>query len=238
MKKVILITSALLMVVSGVAAVSAYESHLINVTAHVENALAVDTAAIDFGTMFPEEFLVQHRDINLSTSAIAEKPVDPEDPQPGDLDYVEVQAYAEWKLDPAADTTADPNHVPDVIGTDGKDYYAWMGECLFVGFDVSDPNLDGDDFVNVGAALAVPPSAQAILSTFKLDGVTTVQLAVALDTPVFAGYYNALTDVDLKQNGLSVPSWIIPKTDPRWIPGGVDLGLDLKVQVIDIVRVD
>ncbi len=55
MKKILLGLSALVMVLSGVAMVSAYEAHLINVTAHVENALEVDTTPIDFGTVFPEE---------------------------------------------------------------------------------------------------------------------------------------------------------------------------------------
>lgn len=234
MKKTILILAALMMVVSGVAAVSAYEAHTINVKAHVENALEVDTAEIDFGTVFPEEFLVQHRTVSLSDSAVDEKGT-----APGDLNYVEVQAYAEWKPVPE---DASPYPEPVVQDADGNDYYAWLGEALFVGFDVSGSDLNDPAYVNVGPATVDPPLAQPILTTFQLNGLVSVSMAVAIDTPVFEGYYNEYTDVDPKQNGLSVPSWIIPKLlddgspNPLWDPDGIDMGLDLKIQVIDIVR--
>jgi predicted porin len=39
MKKAILILAALMLVASGVAAVSAYEAHVVNVRSHVENAI-------------------------------------------------------------------------------------------------------------------------------------------------------------------------------------------------------
>lgn len=55
MKKVLLVLVALVLVVSGVAMVSAYEAHLSNVKVHVENALTIP-ASHDFGTMFPEEW--------------------------------------------------------------------------------------------------------------------------------------------------------------------------------------
>lgn len=234
MKKTLLILAALMMVVSGVAAVSAYEAHTINVKAHVENALEVDTTEIDFGTVFPEEFMVQHRSVALSDSAVAEKGT-----EAGDLDYVRVQPYAEWKPVPA---DANPYPEPVVQDAAGNDYYAWLGEALFVGFNVSGSDLNDPAWENVGPALAGPQSAQPILTTFDLNGITSVQLCVAIDTPVFEGYYNEYTDVPVKQNGLDAPSWIIMKElpdgspNPLWDPDGIDLGLDLKIQVIDIVR--
>jgi hypothetical protein len=63
MKKVLLVLGALVIVLSGVAMVSAYEAHVINVTAHVENAIVLEGVGIgpdyeyDFGTVFPEEWL-------------------------------------------------------------------------------------------------------------------------------------------------------------------------------------
>lgn len=234
MKKIVYILAAVTIVASGVAAVSAYEAHLINVTAHVENALEVDTTAIDFGTVFPEEFLWVHRPVSLSTSAIAEKPEDPADPQAGDLAYVDYALYAEWKPVPANVTV-----VPVVLDAAGNAYYAWIGECLYVGVNVTGSGVSG--MTVVGPALALPPNAQPVLDgttpvTGRLNGVLSEQIKVAIDVPVFEGYYNALTDVDPKPSGLSAPTWVIPQTDPRWIPGGVDLGLDLKIQVVDIVR--
>ena len=67
--------------VAGVAAISAYEAHVINVTAHIENALAVQTRALEFGTVFPQEYLEKTFDISLSTSFMEEGNAD-------DVNYV------------------------------------------------------------------------------------------------------------------------------------------------------
>jgi len=228
-KALILSLAAFLMVASGGAAVSAYEAHVINVTAKVENALTVTTTAVDFGTVFPQEFIKYHRDVGLSTSAIAELGTGAS----GDLDYVTIQPYAEWKAD--ATKTAHFFEDPNWVAYSG--YWEWLGECLYVGFDASQDPLPITGLTLVGPAAAAPPSAQAILTTKDLDSATVSSLDVAIDAPVFAGYYNALTDVDPKPSGLSVPTWIIPEDDPRHIPAGSEMGLDLKIQVINIVRV-
>jgi len=55
------------MVLGGIAAFSAFEAHVINVTAHIENALKViPDAPIAFGTVFPQEHL--ERRIFITTS--------------------------------------------------------------------------------------------------------------------------------------------------------------------------
>ena len=235
MKRAILIAAALLMVVSGVAAVSAYEAHLINVTAHVENALEVDTDAMEFGTVFPEEWITMHRLIELSDSAVAEKGT-----ESGDLNYVEIQCFAEWKPVPA-NTTVDPV----VVGTDSLDYYSWLGNCLYVGFNPTGPGTTGYTLVGPPDPVdnPVPPGAQEILGTYQLDGIISVSLYAGIDVPVFEGYYNVHTDPTPKPSGLMVPTWIIPEfmpdgttPNPLWDKDGIDLGIDLKVQVIDIVR--
>jgi len=235
MKKVILVIAALVLVASGVAAVSAYEAHVINVKAHVENALTVNTANVDFGTVFPEEFIKFHRGIGLSTSAISELGTG----VAGDLKSVEIRPYAEWKAVPAGVTVT-----PVVLDAQQNPYYAWLGECLYVGFDPTQTPMAISGMTVVGPALAGPLSAQPILTTKILDtAVRSTQLGIAIDTPVFEGYYNSLTDMlqpdgsyAPKPSGLDHPTWIIPKSDARWIPGGVDMGLDLKIQVINIVR--
>ena len=53
-KKILMGLGATLAVVASVAAMSAYEAHIINVTAKIENALSVDTTPIHFGTIFPQ----------------------------------------------------------------------------------------------------------------------------------------------------------------------------------------
>lgn len=64
--------AAVLVVAGGVAALSAYEAHVINVTAHIENALSVPTTPLVFGTVFPQEDLNQTFEMGLSTSFLAQ----------------------------------------------------------------------------------------------------------------------------------------------------------------------
>ena len=93
MKKVLLVLGALMMVLSGVAAVSAYEAHIINVTAHVENALDVTPRSIDFGTVFPQEWFTKDVSITTSISFCAD-----EQQRVGDIYF---KVYAAWKPLPA-----------------------------------------------------------------------------------------------------------------------------------------
>ena len=71
-KKILLTAGAMLALVAGVAAFSAFEAHVINVTAHIENALSVSTEAIDFGTVFPQEYVERGFTVGLSQSFLAE----------------------------------------------------------------------------------------------------------------------------------------------------------------------
>lgn len=68
MKKILLGLATCAVVVSGVAVMSAFEAHIINVTAHIENALAVSPHGIDFGTVFPQEYREKDFTIRLSDS--------------------------------------------------------------------------------------------------------------------------------------------------------------------------
>ncbi len=58
------------------AAFSAFESHIINVTARIENALNVPTEALAFGTVFPQEYLTRDIQVGLSDSFLSENRVD------------------------------------------------------------------------------------------------------------------------------------------------------------------
>ena len=67
--KILTLLAMVVALASSVAAVSAFEAHTINVTAHVENALGVSgLTSEDFGTTFPEEWRGTSRDISLSSS--------------------------------------------------------------------------------------------------------------------------------------------------------------------------
>ena len=93
MKKLALGLAAMVAVVAGVAAMSAFEAHVINVTAKIENALSVSTDEINFGTVFPQEHLKQPLDISLSESFMLEDRVD-------DVNYIIRQKpKCGWTLD-------------------------------------------------------------------------------------------------------------------------------------------
>ncbi len=76
MKKILLSLGALAAVLVVTPMFAAFEAHVINVTAKIENALSVTTSAIDFGTVFPQEHLDKPLRIALSDSFIAEDRVD------------------------------------------------------------------------------------------------------------------------------------------------------------------
>lgn len=80
-KKIILASFAALSAVVALPLLSAFEAHIINVTARIENALAVNTIPIDFGTVFPQEQLDRRFDVRLSGSFMDEKRVD-------DVEYI------------------------------------------------------------------------------------------------------------------------------------------------------
>jgi hypothetical protein len=247
LKKAILIVAALMLVASGVAAVSAYEAHVINVKAHVENALEVgiqgEPTEINFGVMFPEEWNKIKRRIGLSTSAEDELGT-----EVGDLTRVEFKLFAEWKAIPQ-DPAPTPYPEP-VVDIGNVDYYAWIGEWLWVAYPAATQNpgvpmADPSEWTNVG-------SAPAGMAKEIGDGTAVYQLPTAagdyaefLDVlflaPCFEGYYNEHTDIkpDWWPTKWATPGpWpLILKGDARWIPAGVDLGCDLKVQVVNIVRV-
>jgi hypothetical protein len=57
---------------------------------------------------------------------------------------------------------------------------------------------------------------------------------VGLDVPVFREFYNFETDPKPKPSGLQIPTVIIEPSEDRYLPDGVDLGVDLIIQVTDI----
>jgi hypothetical protein len=234
LNKLILILVALVMMASGVAAVSAYEAHTINVTAHVENAMSVNKDHLEFGTVFPEDWMLDNFSVGTSGSFCA--------PDQWRVTLIDYSIWVEWKPIPE-----DANPYPDsvVVGTDGNDYYPWLGDALYLGIDAVDlrPIAAGGDLTPVGPVL--PPGPQGAIKV--MDSSTPLNknpgpvlnlndtITVGLDVPVFEGYYNMYTDVPVKQSGLSAPTVVILESDTaRYFPDGVDLGVDIKIQVENI----
>lgn len=81
MKKILLTVVALGAVAVSLVGLSAFEAHVINVTARIENALQVPLEAINFGTVFPQEELEKNLSIALSGSFMTENRVD-------DVEYI------------------------------------------------------------------------------------------------------------------------------------------------------
>lgn len=255
MKKVILFIAALVMVFSGVAAVSAYEAHIINVTATVENAISVTGGEGDhwaLGTIFPQEYFSTHYTVGLSGSFLDQK----WDGDPyvvgneGRVNAVEIEFWAEEKETATADV-----------------YYAWMGEFVLLGTGITDdmtsgatkgdaPTSGSDTYINLadtgwtvvgpmpGVTADPHPRVKSVLTGrvlgLQTDGYTqddTMELWIAVDACVFLPFYNYETDVYPKPNGLDVPTYKMPATDDRNNAGaGDDFGLDIKIQVVDIYQ--
>lgn len=76
--KIILALSACGTALAMLPMLSAFEAHVINVTATIENALSVpvEISGINFGNVFPEEVLHKNLDISLSGSFMSDPTVD------------------------------------------------------------------------------------------------------------------------------------------------------------------
>lgn len=218
MRKAIWVVVALMLVVSGVAAVSAYEAHTINVTAHVENAMKLMGVGSgpdyhwDFGTVFPEEWLLKEFTVGMSDSFCNEN---------------------QWRM-----TKINYSVWVDLKPDDGNGgYYPWLGDALYIGVDtVKDwPNTaePPGDLLPVGSGTPPILVVSDNLSKFKNQvGDQTDNIIIGLDVPVFEGYYNQLTDPTPKPSHLNAPTVIL--SGDRNVPEGITLGADIIIQVTSI----
>ena len=89
-----MLTLAVAVAGAGVIGMAAYEAHVINVTAKIENALAVDNYGIDFGTVFPQEY-IKNKDFTVSLSKSF---IDEDQTRVKDVQYKIVQKDKPWTL--------------------------------------------------------------------------------------------------------------------------------------------
>lgn len=80
MRKILIPVVAVAAILVGLPYFAAFEAHVVNVTARIENALFVPVKSLDFGTVFPQEQLDLFVDVSLSQSFLDEDRVD-------DVDY-------------------------------------------------------------------------------------------------------------------------------------------------------
>jgi hypothetical protein len=229
LRKIILIASALLMVVSGVAAVSAFEAHSVNVTAHVENALDTPSSLIIGGVAaFPEEWLTGNILIEASDSFKAQERVTK-------IDY-KVCATPKTDNVPECPTCTPP--IP------AGHPYVWAGGFTFLSSD------GGTSWTWVGPTAdenppaGTPPIVCPTGFTGTVDKNAGGTLMVGMDMPVFSGYYIPETDVTDKDRPPAAD--LCPDKDgdgsvtddpcviSSGTPTGEDFGLDLIIQVTAI----
>lgn len=88
-RKILLGTLGIIVALSSLPLFAAFEAHVINVTAKIENALTVDATPIEYGTVFPQEQLDRYVTVSLSQSFQDEQRVD-------DVDYAIRQKPKCW----------------------------------------------------------------------------------------------------------------------------------------------
>jgi len=231
MKKVIFLFAALLAVFSGIAAVTAFEGHVVDIKAHVENAIGVTTPEIDFGTVFPEEIRESNINFGLSNSFTAAAQVK--------VSTVLYKLY--WELKPAVAGIA-----PVYVSGAGN-YFQPMSPFL-VASD-GDPTDANDTFI--APPYGVPTEAAAVQfgagelnkNIPETGGAPSGDLCdvvhIKFMVPVFDKWYNALTDPGNPAGAipgiLTVGQYV---TAQESICGGTatvpsaDLGINMKIQVI------
>ena len=225
MKKAILVFAALLMVVSGVAAVSAYEAHVVDIKAHVENALGVPYEA-DFGTVFPQEVVELNIHFGVSNSFC-----DASQMRVSDLHYAiywEDKPIKEGCVDADNDTFFEPLY-PWLVLSDG---------------DPGDGN-DGLSSSNMTPGW-VPAAAVAWGELFKIipepaagkTGDLCDYWHLTFSVPVFDKWYNPTTD-PIQPSGQLIYDdqdyYIVTENvcgQMVEVPHA-DLGSNLKIQIIN-----
>ncbi len=75
-KRILMLTAAFVVLAGTLAGFSAFEAHVVNVSATIENALSVSPESIKFGTVFPQEYIEKNMRVALSNSFVDEERVD------------------------------------------------------------------------------------------------------------------------------------------------------------------
>lgn len=212
MKKIILTMAAVAAVAAGVVGLSAFEAHIINVTAHIENALDVDTTPIAFGTVFPQEYLQRNFNIALSDSFRGADRAD-------DIEYKIVQK-PKCKAD-------NPSVIPLYKPVDRnthqcpQGYTAMMSLCPYLSKTTTDANDTGVASYYKGAGQNCADRTGDEVATGRLskkDGDVADDWVVDLKVPPIAGAV--------------AQDW--PANCPTIAENNKDYGCDLWVEVTGI----
>ena len=132
-KKIIASVALVATVAVSAAMFAAFEAHVINVTAHIENSLEASTYGIDFGTVFPQEYILDESfDIGLSDSFMAQD-------RANEVSYRIVQKDKGWTLNFGGDDVNTHNRTLLFIDPDQYDsHYTIGGGNLTITTDSND----------------------------------------------------------------------------------------------------
>jgi len=179
MKKGLMILAALLVIASGIMAVGAYEGHLVDVKAHVENAIGVQTYEFDFGTVFPEDYIEGSIMIGLSNS------------------FVEQDTYSSVYYDLWWEPKPIGQHV--AVDPDGDGYFEPIAPYITVEVDSSAPGAIGAGRIasvlakwDGPAGTAIVPIGIGSLSWDNEDVCDKIHMNFTV--PTFDNTYNKYTD--------------------------------------------
>jgi len=220
MKKIIMLVAALLVIASGIMAVGAYEGHLVDVKAHVENAIGVSNYDVTFGTVFPEAEIETYFQIGLSNSFLNQCR----------YSTVNYELWWEPKPIPAGANVCDP---------DGDGNYTPIYPYIDVMIDSSAPGTMDPKRVELldGDAVAIGTGS------LNKQGDACDYIHLLLDPPVFACYVNSLTDTRTPSGILESDQYCFANEtlgcgeDDNFaaVVPYADLGNNLKIQVISVV---
>ena len=229
MKKAIFIFAALLMMVSSIAAVSAYESHIVDIKAHVENALIAEQE-YDFGINFPEESRQGTVLIGLSESFLSENQTR--------VSTVKYSICWEWK--PIGDH--------DALDSDNDTFFEPIWPYITVSDGESEANNKDEAPLHTWVTVANAVASGELFRTSPTSGDLIDEWHLIFDVPVFDDWYNPSTD-PLTPSGILYYSDNVSLRDyslvletvsdnnsgnfrsiTNWVPHA-DLGGNLKFQV-------
>lgn len=209
---------ALILIVSGIAAVGAFEGHLVDIKAHVENAIGVETYELDYGVTFPQEHLEKALHFGLSESFM-------ESTRISSLSY-----GLFWELKPIAghDPVPEPAYMTD--------YFQPLNPFLTV--DADQATIDTNAVDDIPAPGGYVKFGQGVLYNDSPTGACET-LHFWFNVPVFEGYYNAVTETYVNPNGwpymLEEGEFVTELEDicnfETLVPHA-DLGINLKIQVL------
>ena len=191
MKKILFRAGAALVtlgiVAGGAAAFSAFEAHVVNVTATIENATDISTSQISMGNVFPQEILHNPVTLSLSSSFLSS-----DNTRATNVDYVIKQkpkCMADDSENPVQFAQVSDNADGTFVCPDG--YTAMPLLCPYLSKtsptpgDTSVPSFHGPtDLADWTDAVSTETEATGHLS---LTGATSTTWDIDLHTPCFKG---------------------------------------------------